>query len=159
MMAAAREFSLFIASSVNAYKRFATASWAPVNILWSHDNRTCGFRVVGNGSSLRIENRLPGGDSNAYLAFAAVLAAGLSGIERKIEPPAEFHGNAYKATGVPRVPRALYEAIETWEESELAREVFGARVHQHYLNAARVEQQAYDQVVTDWERERYFERG
>ena len=159
MMAAAREFSLFIASSVNAYKRFATASWAPTNILWSRDNRTCGFRVVGSGSGLRIENRLPGGDSNAYLAFAAVLASGLSGIERKIEPPDAFAGNAYKATGVPRVPRALYQAIHAWEQSDLAREVFGERVHQHYLNAARVEQEAYDQVVTDWERERYFERG
>jgi glutamine synthetase len=159
LLAGSRELSLFIASTVNAYKRFATASWAPVNIVWGRDNRTCGVRVVGSGRALRIENRLPGGDSNPYLAFAAVLAAGLSGIEQQIEPPAEFKGNAYQATGVPRIPRSLYEAIDCWAESELAREAFGEDVHAHYLTAARIEQSIYDQVVTDWERERYLERG
>lgn len=159
LVAGARQLSLFIASTVNAYKRFATASWAPVHLVWGRDNRTCGFRVVGRGNALRIENRLPGADSNPYLAFAAVLAAGLIGIERRIEPPAEFRGNGYRATGEPRVPRSLSEAIAAWEASDLARDAFGAAVHAHYLHMARVEQQTYDSVVTDWERRRYLERG
>jgi glutamine synthetase len=159
LLASARELSLFVASTINAYKRFASASWAPVNIVWGRDNRTCGFRVVGSGNALRIENRLPGGDSNPYLAFAAILAAGRHGIEHRIEPPAELKGNGYTATGVPRIPRSLHEAIACWEQSELAKELFGAEVHAHYLTAARIEQSLYDQVVTDWERQRYLERG
>ncbi len=159
LVAGARELSLFLASTVNAYKRYAAASWAPVNIVWARDNRTCGFRVVGGGPSLRIEDRFPGGDANPYLAYAAVVAAGLHGLEHRIEPPAEFHGNGYRATGVPRVPRALYEAIDVWEASGIARAAFGDDVVAHYLNMARVEQQAYDAVVTDWERARYLERG
>ncbi len=159
MMAGARDFSLFIAPTVNSYKRFASASWAPVNIVWSKDNRTCGFRIVGHGKGLRIENRFPGGDANPYLSYAAVLASGRYGIENRIEPPEAFIGNGYLAKGLPRVPRALYEAIEAWEESDIVRAAFGDLVHAHYLNYARVEQQTYDSVVTDWERERYFERG
>jgi glutamine synthetase len=159
LLAGSQELSLFIASNVNSYKRYAVASWAPVNILWSRDNRTCGFRIVGRGASLRIENRLPGGDANPYLAYAAMLAAGLNGIERCIEPPAEFHGNAYEARDVPRVPRALYAAIDAFRESDLAREAFGTDVVDHYVNMAEVEQRAYDMAVTDWERQRYFERG
>jgi glutamine synthetase len=159
LLAASRELSLFIASTVNAYKRFATASWAPVNIVWGRDNRTCGIRVVGSGNALRIENRLPGGDSNPYLAFATTLAAGLHGIEHRIEPPTEFHGNGYQATGVPRIPRSLYEAIDCWAESTVAVEAFGEQVHAHYLTAARIEQSIYDGIVTDWERHRYLERG
>jgi glutamine synthetase len=148
-----------MASTVNAYKRFAAASWAPTNIIWGRDNRTCGFRVVGSGSALRIENRLPGADSNPYLAFAAVIGAGVTGIERQIEPPGEFRGNGYTATDVPKIPSALYKAIGLWAGRTLAREVFGDHVHAHYLNMARVEQEAYDRVVTDWERVRYLERG
>jgi glutamine synthetase len=159
LLAGARELSLFIASNVNAYKRYAVASWAPVNIVWARDNRTCGFRVVGHGASLRIENRLPGGDANPYLAYAAMLAAGLDGIEREIEPSAEFRGNAYVANDVPRAPRALYEAISAFRASDLARRAFGDDVVDHYLNMAEVEQRAYDMAVTDWERRRYFERG
>ncbi len=159
MMAGARELSLLVASTINAYKRYAVASWAPVNIVWARDNRTCGFRVVGHGSSLRIENRLPGGDANAYLAYAAVLAAGIHGIAHRIEPPAEFRGNGYQATGCEQAPRAMYEAIEAFERSSLAREAFGDVVVDHYLNMARVEQRAYDAMVSDWERRRYFERG
>jgi glutamine synthetase len=155
----ARDLSLFIASNVNAYKRYAVASWAPVNIVWARDNRTCGFRVVGHGASLRIENRLPGGDANPYLAYAAMLAAGLDGIEREIEPPAEFRGNAYVANEVPRAPRALYEAIVAFRDSDLARRAFGEDVVAHYLTMAGVEQRAFDMAVTDWERRRYFERG
>ena len=159
MVAGARELSLFVASTINAYKRYASASWAPVNLVWARDNRTCGFRIVGHNQALRIENRLPGGDANPYLSYAAILAAGLHGIERRIEPPAEFHGNGYRATGVPRVPNALYQAIDEFAASSLAREAFGDDVVAHYLNMARVEQQTYDMAVTDWERYRYFERG
>lgn len=159
LVAGAKELSLFMASTVNAYKRFATASWAPVHLVWGRDNRTCAFRVVGRGPALRIENRLPGADSNPYLAFAAVLAAGLDGIERKAEPPAEFSGSGYTAAGQPRIPSTLYRAIDAWEGSDLARRAFGETVHAHYLNMARVEQETYDAAVTGWERERYLERG
>jgi glutamine synthetase len=159
LLAGARELSLFVASNINSYKRYAVASWAPVNAVWSRDNRTCGFRIVGQGSSLRIEDRLPGGDANPYLAYAAMLAAGLDGIERGIEPPEEFRGNAYEARDVPRMPRSLAAAIDAWRESDLARRAFGDDVVAHYLNMAEVEQRAYDMAVTDWERRRYFERG
>jgi glutamine synthetase len=154
-----RELAFFIAPFVNSYKRFAPGSWAPVHLLWGRDNRTCAFRIVGRGPALRIETRLPGGDANPYLAYAAIIGAGLTGIERGIEPPAEFHGNGYEATGAPRVPRALWEAIQLLECGTLAREVFGDDVAAHYLNTARVEQDAYDSVVTCWERQRYLERG
>lgn len=159
LLCGSRELSLFLASNINAYKRYAVASWAPVNVVWSRDNRTCGFRIVGHGKSLRIEDRLPGGDANPYLTYAAILAAGLHGIEHQIEPPAEFLGNAYTAEGVPHVPRSLREAIEEWTASELAREAFGEQVVDHYRNMAQIEQDAFDMAVTDWEMERYFERG
>jgi glutamine synthetase len=159
LIASARELSLFIASNVNSYKRFAAASWAPVNIVWARDNRTCGFRVVGKGTGLRIENRFPGGDANPYLAYAAMLAAGLHGIEHNIEPQPEFVGNGYLAKDVPRIPRSLYEATDDFAESEIARHAFGDQDVDHYLNFARVEQETYDSVVTNWERERYLERG
>ena len=159
LLAASRELSLFSASTINSYKRFAVASWAPVNLVWGRDNRTCSFRLVGDGASLRIENRLPGADANAYLAYAATLAAGLHGIEHELDPGPEFRGNAYQATGVARAPSSLREAMELWEQSEIARAAFGDIVHAHYLNAARVEQETYDAAVTDWERRRYLERG
>ncbi|MFN8591526.1 MAG: glutamine synthetase family protein [Thermomicrobiales bacterium] len=159
LLAGSRELSLLIASNVNSYKRYAVASWAPVNVVWSRDNRTCGFRIVGHGSSLRIEDRLPGGDANPYLTYAAVLAAGLYGIENEVEPTPEFVGNAYEAKNVPHVPRSLYEAIAAWRNSALAREAFGDVVVNHYLHTAELEQRAYDMAVTDWERQRYFERG
>jgi glutamine synthetase len=154
-----RDLALFFAATINSYKRFASASWAPVNILWGRDNRTCGYRVVGRGSSLRIESRFPGGDANPYLAYASVLAAGLHGIEGKIEPPAECEGNGYRATGVPRIPSSLYEAIDAWQCSPLPSAAFGEEVAAHYANAAIVEQSAFNEVVTTWERERYLERG
>jgi glutamine synthetase len=159
LLAGARDLSLFMASTVNSYKRFAHASWAPVHLVWGRDNRTCAFRVVGSGSALRIENRLPGADSNPYLAFSAVLAAGLDGIERKLEPGEEFRGNGYEARDLPRIPGSLYEAVDLWERSELAKRAFGADVHAHYLNMGRVEQETFDAAVTDWERQRYLERG
>jgi glutamine synthetase len=159
VMQCMRELCFFIAPYVNSYKRYASLSWAPVNVVWGRDNRTCGFRLVGEGPSLRIENRFPGGDANPYLAYAAILGAGLHGIEQEIEPPAEFVGNGYAATGVPRIPRALWQAMELLETSEVARQIFGNDVVAHHLNAARVEQETYDQVVTCWERQRYLERG
>lgn len=159
MMKLARELSLFVASNVNAYKRYATASWAPVHIVWGRDNRTCGMRVVGHGQGLRIENRFPGGCTNPYLAYAAIIGAGLFGIEHGVEPAAEFKGNGYVAKDQPRVPRALYEAIYALEQSEAGRAIFGESVVSHYLNMARVEQETYDAVVTSWERERHLERS
>ena len=159
MMQLSRELAIFIAPNINSYKRYASLSWAPVNVVWGRDNRTTGFRVVGHGDGLHVENRFPGGDMNAYLTYAAMVGAGLWGIERKLEPPDEFKGNGYLATGVPRMPRALYEAIAELERSEAAVEIFGQDVVDHYLNAARVEQDTYDAVVHPWERERYLERG
>jgi glutamine synthetase len=159
MMALSRELAVFIAPFINSYKRYASLSWAPVNVVWGRDNRTTGFRVVGHGKGLHVENRFPGGDMNAYLTYAAMVGAGLYGIEHALELAPEFKGNGYIATGVSRMPRALYEAIAELEKSEAAVEIFGQDVVNHYLNAARVEQELYDSVVHDWERERYLERG
>jgi glutamine synthetase len=159
MMRLSRELAIFIAPNINSYKRYASLSWAPVNVVWGRDNRTTGFRLVGRGPSLHVENRFPGGDMNAYLTYAAMVGAGLWGIEHKLEPPDEFKGNGYAATGVPRMPRALYEAIRELETSAAAIEIFGEDVVAHYLNAARVEQETYDAVVHDWDRERYLERS
>ncbi|MGZ6340466.1 MAG: glutamine synthetase family protein [Candidatus Limnocylindrales bacterium] len=159
MLALSRELSVFIAPNVNSYKRFAALSWAPVNIVWGRDNRTTGFRVVGHGQGLHVEDRFPGGDMNAYLTYAAMVGAGLYGIEHELELPAEFKGNGYLAKDCQRMPRALYEAIGELERSAAAVEILGQDVVDHYLNAARVEQEAYDAVVHDWDRERYLERG
>jgi glutamine synthetase len=130
-----------------------------VNVVWGRDNRTTGLRIVGHGPSLHIESRFPGGDMNAYLAYAAQIGAGLHGIENKTEPPAEHKGNGYTATGCDRMPRSLAEAIELLAASKVAVEIFGRDVVDHYLNAARVEQTAYDAAVHAWDRERYLERG
>lgn len=157
-LALARELALFYAPTVNSYKRYQSLSWAPTAITWAHDNRTCGFRVVGHGAAYRSENRLPGADANPYLAFAATIAAGLYGIERKLDLPPPYEGNAYTATGVSRLPTTLREAIGTLERSDAAREAFGDAVVDHYLLTARHEADAYDRAVTDWELARYFER-
>lgn len=154
-----RELAILFAPYINSYKRYITSSWAPTHIVWGVDNRTCGLRVVGQGSGKRIENRFPGADTNPYLATAAMIAAGLDGIENRLDLPPEWAGNGYTASGVPSLPTSLYEAITAFEQSELARKAFGEKVYQHYLNAARVEQHAYDQVVTNWEKRRYFERA
>ena len=148
----------FYAPTVNSYKRFVDASWAPTRIAWSYDNRTAGFRVVGSGPSLRIENRVPGSDVNPYLTYAATLAAGLDGISNRIEPPDIFTGDVYAAEHLPEVPGTLREATDRFETSEWARDTFGAAVHDHYVHFFRSEQQAFDAAVTDWERRRYFER-
>ncbi len=157
-MAHVPELMVFFAPTVNSYKRFQNASWAPVRIAWSYDNRTAGFRVVGHGRSLRIECRIPGADANPYLAYAAVLAAGLDGIARQLEPPAMFAGDVYQAADLPRVPHTLREAIGLFASSEFVRDAFGEHVQEHYAHFFDVEATAYDNAVTDWERWRYFER-
>ena len=159
MMAFSRELAIFIAPNINSYKRYASLSWAPVNIVWGRDNRTTGFRLVGHGPGLHVEDRFPGGDMNAYLTYAAMIGAGLYGIDHELEPPAEFKGNGYIAKDVPRMPRAMHEAIVALQTSEAAVEIFGQDVVDHYLNAARVEQETYDSIVHNWERERYLERS
>lgn len=157
-IAGARELALFLAPTVNSYKRYAAGSWAPTTLAWGYDNRTCGFRVVGEGAGARVETRIPGADVNPYLAFAALLAAGLHGIEAGLEPPPVFEGNAYESE-VERFPSSLREAIAELEQGVIARAAFGDEVVDHYLNYARMEQRLFDQVVTCYERERLFERG
>ena len=154
-----RELALFVAPSINSYKRYATESWAPTSISWGRDNRTCGFRVVGHGQSRRAECRIPGADVNPYLGYAALLAAGLDGIERGTDPGPELKGNAYAEAGAEPFPSSLREAIDLWEGSEFARAAFGEDVWRHYLNYGRTEQRLFDEVVTDYERRRMFERG
>jgi glutamine synthetase len=152
------EVMVFYAPTVNSYKRYADASWAPTRLAWSRDNRTAGFRIVGDGESLRIECRLPGADCNPYLAFAASLASGLDGIANRTEPPEHFSGDIYAAADLPRVPYTLAEAIERFATSDFAKRTFGDDVVEHYLHFFRSEQRAYDMAVTDWEIQRYFER-
>jgi glutamine synthetase len=154
-----RELALFVAPAINSYKRYATESWAPTSISWGRDNRTCGFRIVGHGQSRRVECRIPGADVNPYLGYAALLAAGLDGIEQGTDPGPELVGNAYAAGGAEPFPSTLREAVDLWEGSEFARAAFGEDVWKHYLNYGRTEQRLFDQVVTDYERRRMFERG
>ena len=156
-LAAMRELTLFSAPNVNSYKRYVAGSFAPTAIAWGLDNRTCALRVVGHGHGMRVENRVPGGDVNQYLAVAALIAAGLHGIEQGLEPEDLFVGNAYESD-VARVPATLRESADLFAESAVAREAFGDEVVEHYLNNARVELAAYDAAVTDWERVRGFER-
>jgi glutamine synthetase len=160
LMTTAREMSWMFAPFVNSYKRYQLGSWAPTAIVWSHDNRTCGFRVVGEHKGNRVESRIPGADANPYLAFAATIAGGLHGIANRISAPEMFHGNAYEAKEVPRVPTSLHEAVDAFSASEVAREAFGDFVFEHLLNTAEQEQVIFDNTtVTDWELSRYFERG
>lgn len=156
-LAALRDFSLLYAPNINSYKRFQPGSFAPTAVAWGYDNRTCSLRVVGHGRSMRFENRLPGGDVNPHLAVAGLVAAGLYGIEQKLELPDECAGNAYTA-GYAQVPTTLREAAELWENSPIARAAFGDEVVAHYRNMARVELEAFDAAVTDWELRRSFER-
>jgi glutamine synthetase len=158
MLATARELAWLSAPYVNSYKRYQPDSWAPTAIVWGHDNRTCGLRMVGRGPALRVESRLPGADANPYLAFAATIAGGLHGVEHHIEPPPPFQTNAYTATEVERVPSTLVEAIEALEGSTMAIAAFGEEVHAHLVNTARQEWAAFNRAVTDWELRRNFER-
>jgi glutamine synthetase len=156
-LACLRELTLFLAPNINSYKRYQPGSFAPTAVRWGWDNRTCALRVVGSGSSLRMEHRVPGGDVNPYLAVAALVAAGLHGIEEglALEPPCP--GNAYRDDG-PRVPSTLREARDLWAGSTVARAAFGDDVVDHYATMADVELAAFDAAVTDWERVRGFER-
>ena len=156
-LAALRELTLMFAPNINSYKRFAAGSFAPTAVKWGYDNRTCALRVVGHGAGLRFENRVPGGDANPYLAVAAMIAAGLHGIDNDLSLEEPFSGNAYES-GAATVPSTLRDAAELWTASAVAREAFGDDVVDHYANNARVELAAFDAAVTDWERVRGFER-
>ena len=157
ILATLREFTLLYAPTINSYKRYAKGSFAPTGVAWGVDNRTCALRVVGHGASLRVENRVPGGDVNPYLAISAIIAGGLHGIENELTLPAPLTGNAY-AAGVDTLPTTLREAAKLFSESTVARAAFGDDVVEHYLNQARIEVEAFDAAVTDWERVRGFER-
>ena len=157
-MAGTADFMAFYAPTVNSYKRYVDGSWAPTRIAWSQDNRTAGFRVVGEGPSLRIECRIPGADCNPYLAYTAALASGLRGVEEQIEPPPAFEGDVYAAADLPRVPRTLEHAAERFAASTLVRDTLGTAVTDHFVKFFQVEVEAFQASVTDWERQRYFER-
>ncbi|GAA3471005.1 glutamine synthetase family protein [Nonomuraea roseola] len=156
-LACLRELTLFYAPNINSYKRYVPGSFAPTAVKWGVDNRTCSLRLVGHGPSLRVENRVPGGDVNPYLAVAALIAAGLHGIDNELTLEEPFTGNAY-ASGAETVPHTLRDALALWEGSKLARESFGEDVVAHYANNARVELAAFEAAVTDWELFRGFER-
>jgi glutamine synthetase len=158
-IALVREMTLFLAPCINSYKRFQSGSFAPTKAVWSRDNRTAAFRVLGKGRSLRAECRVPGADVNPYLAYAALIAAGLHGMEQRLQldPPAE--GNAYLVEGLPEIPRTLREATAALDGSTVLRAAFGDAVIDHYVRAAAWEQSEFDRRVTDWEIARYFERA
>ena len=143
---------------MNSYKRYRPGSWAPTGLTWAVDNRTAGFRVVGEGGSRRIECRIPGADCNPSLAYTAALASGLDGIANRIEPPPPLEGAAYAANDAVQLPATLTEATDRFEASDFARETLGADVVEHYTRFFRVEPQSLDRAITDWERRRYFER-
>ena len=153
-----REFCYFFAPTINAYKRYQAASWAPTKLAWAFDNRTVGFRVVGQGNSFRVENRMPGADANPYLAFAATLVAGMAGVEEQLDCGEVYVGNAYVDEKLPSLPRTLRDAAELLDQSKLARRMMGDAVVDFYVHTARLEVAAFDNAVTDWERVRYFER-
>jgi glutamine synthetase len=157
-MAHVPEVMVFYAPTINSYKRYIDFSWAPTRIAWSYDNRTAGFRVVGRGSGLRIECRVPGADCNPYLAYAAAIASGLDGIANQTEPPPIFEGDIYSAQNLPRVPYTLEHAVDVFAHSAFTRRVFGAEVVEHYAHFFRTEVDAFHRWVTDWERKRYFEQ-
>ena len=152
------ELSYFYAPTINSYKRYQSASWAPTKMAWAGDNRTVGFRVVGEGQSFRLENRMPGADANPYLAFAAMLAAGMAGVAENLDCGEAYEGNAYVDAKLPSLPRTLRDAATLLDRSKVARAAFGDAVIDFYVHTARCEVQAFDDVVTDWERIRYFER-
>ncbi len=156
-LACLRELSLMYAPNVNSYKRFAKGSFAPTAVAWGRDNRTCSLRVVGDGPSLRLENRLPGADVNPYLALASMIAAGLHGVDSELPLELPLAGNAYESDA-PRVPTNIYEARDLFAGSEVAASAFGSEVVAHYVNRAHVEIEAMERSVTDWERFRGFER-
>lgn len=154
-----RDYGWTLAPTINSYKRFRKASFAPVQLVVGGDNRTCGFRLVGHGPSFRVESRIPGADANPYLALAGTIASGLDGLERALPAPALYDGNAYENQDLPRMPVTMREAIDCFAASDRARAAFGEDVHTHLLHFAREELDAFEQeTVTDWEMMRYFER-
>lgn len=158
LMKYSRELSLFFAPTVNSYKRCQPGSWAPTKLVWAHDNRTCGFRVIGRGNSFRVENRMPGADANLYLAIAATLVAGIRGADEELDCGDAYAGNAYTEESLPRLPETLEQAAKLLDGSALAREALGADVVDYYVCAAQMEARAFREAVTDWERSRYFEQ-
>jgi glutamine synthetase len=158
-LALARDMTYFLAPFINSYKRFQAGSFAPTKAVWSFDNRTAGFRVLGEGVGARVECRIAGADANPYLAYAALIAAGLHGIENELPLGEPFSGNAYAAGDIPEVPKTLRDAIEALDRSKALRKAFSKEVIEHYLHAARWEQAEFDKRVTDWELIRYFERA
>jgi glutamine synthetase len=152
------ELCLFFGPTINSYKRYQPGSWAPTRMAWAVDNRTVGFRVVGQGPSFRIENRMPGADTNPYLAFAAMLAAGMAGIKERLDCGDEYFGNAYVDPKLARLPGSLRDAADLFEKSKLALAAFGDAVVEFYTHHARLELEAFNNAVTDWEKTRYFER-
>ena len=155
----AREITWFLAPYVNSYKRFQVGTFAPTKAIWSRDNRTAGFRLCGEGTkAIRIECRIGGADLNPYLAFAALLAAGLAGIDEKLELEPVFVGDAYHGKGIREIPKTLRDAIELLDKSKMLRTALGDDVVEHYLHTARWEQFEYDRRITDWELKRGFER-
>jgi glutamine synthetase len=158
VLAHAGEIALLLAPTPNSYKRFRPGTFAPTGIAWSYDNRTAGFRVVGEGASLRLECRIPGADANPYLVYAALLAAGIDGLENATEPGPAFVGDVYAAEGLPHMPATLPDAARAFESSAFVRGAFGDDVVSHLLHFTRTEQRALDTRVSDVERARYFER-
>jgi len=152
-----KELTLLYAPNINSYKRYVPGSFAPTSIRWGRDNRTCSFRLVGHGPSLRLENRVPGGDVNPYLAVSGMIAAGLDGVKRNLQLEPAFDGNAYESDSQ-RVPSTMGEALKLWKESEWVASTFGEDVQAHYANMAEIELAAFGKSVTDWERYRNFER-
>jgi glutamine synthetase len=157
-LACLRELTLLLAPNINSYKRFAEGSFAPTTVAWAYDNRTCPLRVVGHGDALRFENRAGGSDLNPYLALAALIAAGLHGVERGLDLEPAYEGNAYLAADKPRLPDTLRDARDLFATSEVARRALGDEVVDHYVHAADVELNAFNAAITDWERFRGFER-
>ncbi|MGQ3070262.1 MAG: glutamine synthetase family protein [Ferrovibrionaceae bacterium] len=159
-LAYARDITYFLAPFINSYKRFQVGTFAPTRAVWSNDNRTAGFRLCGeNSKAIRVECRIGGADLNPYLAFAALIAAGLAGIEQKLELEAPFVGDAYAGAKLREIPKTLREATETLRKSKMLRAAFGDQVVEHYLHAAEWEQFEYDRRITDWELKRGFERS
>jgi glutamine synthetase len=158
-LAYAREITWFLAPYINSYKRFQAGTFAPTKAIWSLDNRTAGFRLCGAESKgIRIECRMGGADLNPYLAFAALLAAGLAGVEQKLELEGAYVGDAYRGKALREVPKTLREATELMDGSKMLRAAFGDDVIDHYVHTAKWEQFEYDRRITDWELKRGFER-
>jgi glutamine synthetase len=160
LLAHADEITYFLAPYINSYKRFQAGTFAPTKAIWSRDNRTAGYRLCGEGGkAIRIECRVGGADLTPHLAYAAMLAAGLDGIERKLELEPEFTGDAYQQAQARAIPTTLREATVKLNQSAMLRAAFGDAVIDHYVHAAEWEQIEYDRRVTDWEVERGFERA